>query len=157
MMWSRGPFLCGPSHMNGRTHNYVLIKEMWQQVVWRFQACLLRSMGLRDKEKYMSPIWILSLLHWRTVAKTFLHPLCVSDKCLTPYCKRSPETNCPNLSGPTQSLAHLRKLPNKSIKWSLSISKTDVSSLHVKDMSQHQHETFSGFPHRCRWVPTWVG
>lgn len=45
----------------------------------------------------------------------FTHSPSVSDKCLIPYRKRSRETNCPDLSGTTQSLAlkvpYLRKLP----------------------------------------------
>lgn len=57
--------LFGPFPANGATHNYLLIKEMWQQVVLSegFRPAASGAMGPRDKEKYMSPIWILEPLH----------------------------------------------------------------------------------------------
>lgn len=50
-----------------------------------FRSASCGTVGLRYKEKYMSPVWILGWLHWCTVA--FLGPLCVHDKCLIPYLK----------------------------------------------------------------------
>lgn len=161
-MWSRSPF-CWVV--------FVLFLWMVEHIItsWSrrygkklyedFRPASSGTVGLRDKEKYMSPIWILGWLHWCTVA--FLCPLCVSDKCLIPYWKWSRETNCPDLSGTTQISAlkfpRLRTLSDKPIIWSLSASELDVSSLHVKDMPQHSHEILNGVPHRYREELTWIG
>ena len=48
--------LFGPFPVNGATHNYLLIKEMWQQLSEDFRHAFSDTMGLRDKQKYMPPI-----------------------------------------------------------------------------------------------------
>lgn len=162
-MWSRWPFFLA---LFLRMVQYIITS--WSKRCGNKLSCLKSSdlppLVLWDWEikKNISPIWILEPLHWCIVAKTFLHSLCVSDKCLISYWKRSRVTNCTDFSGTTEHLAlkvpHLRKPPDKPIQWSTSLTIQDRYLFSAcKGMPQHQHETLNGVSRRCRWVPTWIG
>lgn len=125
-----------PFPVSGERSNYLWIKEMCQEVVWRFQTYLLLVLRdwLRVKEKYLSPIWTLGLLHGCTVANVFICPFCVNDQMSNLLLKNGVErptalicSDCPDFSTKsptsqetprqTEKVGHSRYLRQMYLLW----------------------------------------